>query len=283
MALTPYWQFLTGLVDFDSFSNADWNRLTSAVDAQVPPFIEKMFGNGVYYGGILNTNKTVGTTRAFIYGTHVYMPLTNNAISGLTAGITNYVWLTMIQDPAHDDSPEDNVGQFTATAGGRPDNAKSIFLGTMTLNLGAVVTAIDQTAAYPADTLQAGCEHCFPLMMRRARGTLQITLSPGQTLSSYRVYNYGSHSTAIEKWYFRVPGAVIFGDFPDGWEPYVFENWAPHWFGLVLTNGSGYLTTATISWERWGLIRPSFGAAIWGRRSDPWPGSYGIPSDDEPA
>ena len=280
MALTPYWRFLTALLDFQGFTNADWNRLTSALDAQVPPFIEKMFGNGVYYGGLLQADKTVGTTRAFAYGTHIYMPDTDNAIAGLTAGIVNYVWLTMLQDPAHDDSPEENVGQFTATAGNRPDNSKSIFLGTMTLDLATgLVTAIDQVSAPPLDTTKDGEEDIFPAMMRVQRG---VTNFRGLAVGATATFQIPDDATiaAHEGWYFRVPGAVIFENLPSGWEYLVVDNSHPEHFHVQMYNGGGYAADAlAIEWKRWGWIRPAW-TGIWGRESYPWPGSGHILKDE---
>lgn len=279
MALTPFWQLLTGLVDFLPFTNEDWNRLTSTLDAQVPPFHEKMFGNGVYYGGIINADKTVGTTRAFIYGTHIYMPLTNNAIAGLTAGIVNYVWLTMLQDPSVDDSPEENVGQFTATAGNRPDASKSIFLGTISLDLAGAVLAIDQAVTKPLDTTKPGEEDIFPLQMRVQRGTANFR---GVLSGCSAIFQVPDNATiaAHQGWYFRVPGAVVFDNLPAGWDHIVVDNSDPEHFHVVMYNDSSYDADATgITWRRWGLIRPAW-TGIWGRESYPWPGAGHILKDE---
>jgi len=270
MADTPNWLLLTGLVNYQGVPVSRWNRLNSALDAQVPPFERLMFGNGIYYGGIINADKTVGATKAWINGAHISMMDPDNAISGLTNGLVNYVWLTELQDVTVPDSPKDNVGQFSATTGTRPEDSKSVFLGTITLDLAGNVTGIERWNCKPNDTTKHGPEYIFPLMMRYDWADVDIGIIPSGGVADL-TFNHA------EGWYFRVPGAVIWWNLPEGWEAVVIDNSSPTSFRVLMYNRSGYTVSATaVRWLRWGLIRPAWTGGIWGRESYPWPGAGGI-------
>ena len=283
MPYTTELQLLTGVPPANGWPHSMLQRTDDATDAQIVAVRRWMLGNGVFYGGVLAATKTCGPTRAVCGGLFVAMTNASNAITGLTDGVKNYVWLTGFVNAALPaDTPSTNTGRFTATTGPRPDAIYSVFLGTMTLSAGSVVTVIEQCNDAPLDTGQAGPEYCFPLMMRRARGAFSVGPLPAGYATIITIYNYGVASAAIEDWYFRVPGACIINGAPAGWDLHVYENWAPHWFSLVIVNHSGYTESADLTWERWGIIRPAW-TGIWGRLSSPWPGAGAMPSSDEPA
>ena len=270
MAYTPIYKLLTGLADWAGWPISMWNRMSSVIDGQIGPLSIKLFGNGIYYGGVLNMDGTVGPTRAFVDGCYIEMLGTNNAVTGLTAGVTNYIWLTATLDLLDPDSAANNVGSLTATMGNRPDNNASVFLGVMVLNGGGTVTSVNRWAFGAPDTTKHGAEYLFPMMMRCDTGTVSVgTVANGATAQVV--------IPSSEGWYFRVPGAVVISGLPAGWTYTVADNSEPDKFTVAFYNGSGYTEAApNLTWLRWGLIRPAWSGGIWGRESYPWPGSGGI-------
>lgn len=289
MARTPNLDLLSGLITYQGFGIGAWNRINDTLDEQMVPYRRRMFDSGIFYGGQITGATSgalrIGPTQGICGGLWVSMPDASNVVSGLTNGIRNHIWLTAIIDhavPGGIDTPQTATGQFSATTGHRPDDSLSVFVGVVDFNNAGDVQLIDQDQTAPDDTDNIGAEYVYPLMMRRARGQLTIEdLPAGETLT-WRIYNYGSLSTAWEQWYFRNPGCIILRNVPEGVDQHVYEEWAPDWFELTVTNIAGYEGDLVgMIWERWGHIRPAW-TGIWGRSSSPWPGDGHIPSDHEP-
>ncbi|MEN6343912.1 MAG: hypothetical protein ABFE16_01345 [Armatimonadia bacterium] len=232
--MTPRYGLATDLGTDDFIEPGHHNRLAETIDRVLGSLVEKVLGRGVFAGWELTSGKQV-TAGEGLVGNCWCTTTVNSAISGLTAGALNHVYAVATGYSA----PEGTVAFAAQLA--PPGPGGSVYLGTMTLDAGGTVTAVDNWAS--------GVERsCCRLQMAKISGSGTATAVPAGSSQSKIV----THSEKAE---FIVAGHLVAETSTPDFSVRVTESSRGDQFTLEITNGGTASADCSFTWQREGLLR----------------------------
>jgi hypothetical protein len=228
---TENYGLANGVVADDLIEPQHHNRMADTLDRVLGSFLKRMMADGAYSGWGLTMAGTVTPGEGLVGGCWCETAAPA-AVESLTAGATNYVFGGVADDSA----PAGGVRFSGALSQTKPPGA--VLLGSMTVNAGGQVTAVDEDVA--------GVDrNCLRLEVGRATGNGVAEAVPG------------GHQVRVEVGHevvFLVPGALEVTVSSGGFDWEVRDAHEAGGFAIVATNTGGPPANFVYAWERRGLI-----------------------------
>jgi len=227
--VTENYGFATEVAVDDFVQPSHNNRLADTVDRVLGSLLRRLMTAGAHEGWSILGDKTVGSGQGLV-GACWCQTTSAQAISDLTDDAVNHVFV----EATADGGPDGTVSFFAQLSANGP--ADSVYLGTIELDGGGDVVAIDNQAE--------GVERqCYPLAWVSLVGSGIIEdVDPSAEETVY-----------VEHDVLRVPGAIeLTSESPDfTWT--IEESWRGDRFLLRVTNNGGSAADFEYEWAREGV------------------------------
>ncbi len=229
--VTDNYQFVTAVAVDDFVQPSHNNRLADTVDRVLGSVLRRLLTAGVHEGWSILADKTVGPGQGLV-GVCWCETASAQAITGLTDDAVNHVFVQATADGG----PDGTISVFAQLSGTGPSD--SVYLGTIELDAGGDVVAIDNAAA--------GVDRqCYPLAWR--------SLSGSGTVES--VDPEAEESVYVEHDDLRVPGAIELSSSSQDFTWEIDETWRADEFLLRVTNNGGSAADFEYTWTREGIAQ----------------------------
>jgi len=227
--VTDNYGFATDVAVDDFVQPSHNNRLADTVDRALGSLLRRLMTAGVHEGWSILGDKTVGSGQGLV-GVCWCQTTSAQAIGDLTADAVNHVFVQATADGG----PDGTVSVFAQLSANGP--ADSVYLGTIELDGGGEVVAIDNQA-------EGVQRQCYPLAWVSLAGSGSIeAVAPSAEETAY-----------VEHDALRVPGAIeLTSESPDfTWS--IEESWRGDKFLLRVTNNGGSAADFEYEWAREGV------------------------------
>lgn len=231
---TPNYDLTTDVVADDFVAPSHNNRLADTIDRALGEFLKSIIAAGAHEGWEITTAKTVAAGQGLL-GACWCRTVVAQDIQDLTDGAVNYVYGALVENSA----PDGEISFVAQVA--PPGPGQAILLGTIELDAGGNVVAVDNNAA-------GSQRDCHRLAIEELQGTGIIEGVPGGATVSACV----SHAAAGE---FRIPGDLRVSSESQDFEWAVTEHHRGDEFWLRVTNSGSYPGDFEYDWSREGITR----------------------------
>lgn len=230
MATTTQNYGLTTDVVTDDFIQPEHNnRVADVLDRVLGNFLKSLMADGALSGWLIQNDKTVGAGEGLVAACWC-KTTASQAITGLTNGAVNHVFGQTTSDSA----PDGAVAFYASLSSTKPEG--HVYLGTLELDAGGVVVAIDNQAPGVDRNL-------YPLEIRALSGSGQVLGLAPQSSAQVEI----THQAL------RLTGGIGFdtGDPEVSFE--VLEHHARDKFVVQVTNDGTATKDVSYSWTREGV------------------------------